>query len=227
MTIKRFFPFLSAALLLAGILGPSGVSAQAHPGVTFRSSDKQLEQTFRWASRMALSYAHDGAEDPVGAQILGLSKHNKNMFTRFAENISETREFHRGKGVPFLLWFDVIRRPERVRAAVEDILAQDWNVENLSALPRAFVMQAGAASSHAADSIFPNGNASSRAADFIFPNGNASSRAADFIFPNGNASSRAADFIFPNGNASSRATDSIFPNGNASSRATDFIFPNA
>lgn len=83
---------------------------------TFTSSDKELEKAYNWAKKMALSYAHDD-NDPVGcwyeaalpqreafcmrdvshqsvgAQILGLSAHNKNMFLRFAENISEGRDW--------------------------------------------------------------------------------------------------------------------------------------
>lgn len=83
---------------------------------TFTSSDKELEKAYNWAKRMALSYAHDN-NDPVGcwyeaalpqreafcmrdvshqsvgAQILGLSAHNKNMFLRFAENISEEKDW--------------------------------------------------------------------------------------------------------------------------------------
>ncbi len=82
----------------------------------FTSSDKNLENAYNWAKKMALSYAHDG-NDPVGcwyeaalpqreafcmrdvshqsvgAHILGLAKHNKNMFTRFAENISEGKDW--------------------------------------------------------------------------------------------------------------------------------------
>lgn len=82
----------------------------------FTSTDKNLEKTYNWARNMALSYAHDG-NDPVGywyeaalpqreafcmrdvshqsvaAHILGLEKHNKNMFTKFAENISEGKDW--------------------------------------------------------------------------------------------------------------------------------------
>lgn len=82
----------------------------------FTSSDKKLENAYVWAKKMALSYAHDG-NDPVGywyeaalpqreafcmrdvshqsvgAQILGLTEHNKNMFTKFAENISEEKDW--------------------------------------------------------------------------------------------------------------------------------------
>lgn len=82
----------------------------------FSSSDKELEKAYNWAKKMALSYAHDD-NDPVGcwyeaalpqreafcmrdvshqsigAQILGLTAHNKNMFLRFAENISEGKDW--------------------------------------------------------------------------------------------------------------------------------------
>ena len=47
----------------------------------------------------------------------------------------EAGEFKRGEGVPFALWFDVSDNPERICAAVKDILSMKWNVENLSAFP--------------------------------------------------------------------------------------------
>ncbi len=70
----------------------------------FTSSDKLLEESFNWAKKMALSYSHDGSDpvgywyeaalpqreafcmrdvshQSVGAQIIGLTKHNKNMLT--------------------------------------------------------------------------------------------------------------------------------------------------
>lgn len=82
----------------------------------FTSSDKDLENVYMWAKKTALSYAHDGTDSvgywyeaalpqreafcmrdvshqSVGAQILGLGQHNKNMFTRFAENISESKDW--------------------------------------------------------------------------------------------------------------------------------------
>ena len=39
--------------------------SQPNQEMSFSSSDKDLEQTFYWAKKMALSYAHDGS-DPVG-----------------------------------------------------------------------------------------------------------------------------------------------------------------
>lgn len=84
--------------------------------LVFTSSDKDMERTFAWARRMALSYAHDGS-DPVGfwyeaalpgrnafcmrdvshqtigAEVLGLAPHNFNMMQKFAENISEAKDW--------------------------------------------------------------------------------------------------------------------------------------
>ncbi|MDD4637070.1 MAG: hypothetical protein PHI48_05225 [Bacteroidales bacterium] len=82
----------------------------------FSSSDKLLEESYNWAKKMALSYSHDNSDpvgywyeaalpqreafcmrdvshQTVGAQIIGLTKHNKNMLTRFAENISEAKDW--------------------------------------------------------------------------------------------------------------------------------------
>lgn len=82
----------------------------------FTSTNNDLEKTYNWARKMALSYAHDGTDpvgywyeaalpqreafcmrdvshQSVGAHILGLEKHNKNMFTKFAENISEGKDW--------------------------------------------------------------------------------------------------------------------------------------
>ena len=82
----------------------------------FTSADRDLEKTFNWAKAMAWLYAHEG-DDPVGywyeaalpmreafcmrdvshqsvgGQILGMTQHNKNMFFRFAENISESKDW--------------------------------------------------------------------------------------------------------------------------------------
>ncbi len=77
----------------------------------FTSSDAGLERAYSWAREMALSYVHDGGDpvglwyeaalpqreafcmrdvshQSVGAHILGLAAHNKNMFGRFVSNIS-------------------------------------------------------------------------------------------------------------------------------------------
>ena len=89
---------------------------QAQDVVTFKSSNNDLTKAFDWAKTKALSYAHDSS-DPVGywyeaalpsreafcmrdvshqaigAEILGLTKHNENMFQKFAENISAEKDY--------------------------------------------------------------------------------------------------------------------------------------
>ncbi|MGB5498030.1 MAG: hypothetical protein WBM77_03805, partial [Maribacter sp.] len=84
--------------------------------LTFSSSNKELENAFYWAKEKALSFAHD-ENDPVGAwyeaalpnreafcmrdvshqaigaEILGLSKHNYNMFLKFAQNIDPEMDY--------------------------------------------------------------------------------------------------------------------------------------
>lgn len=101
----------------AGITGAS----QLQPGagteskLELVSSDVRLVQAFDWAKRQARAYAHDN--DPVGpwyeggepgresfcmrdishqvmgGHALGLDRHTLNMLHRFAENISESRDW--------------------------------------------------------------------------------------------------------------------------------------
>ncbi len=110
----------AAALLLAACGSadrgcPFG-NEPATGDVTFESSDKEMELTFNWARKMALSYAHSGqhavgdwyeaalpgrnafcmrdaAHQSIGAEILGLSSHNYNMMYKFAENISAEKDW--------------------------------------------------------------------------------------------------------------------------------------
>lgn len=95
-------------MLLAG--------AQSQDGVLLTTSDARLKETFDWAKRTALSYAHDGkdpvghwyeaalggreafclrdiAHQSIGGEILGLSPHNFNMMYKFALNISESKDW--------------------------------------------------------------------------------------------------------------------------------------
>lgn len=109
---------LPAALILTGCNDRSNksVEIQTKGELLFVSSDKELNKAFHWAQNKALSYAHDNT-DPVGywyeaalpdreafcmrdvshqaigAEILGLGKHNYNMFLKFAQNISEEKDF--------------------------------------------------------------------------------------------------------------------------------------
>jgi hypothetical protein len=107
---KKFF----WVFILCG-LSFSVVFAQ-ETGVKFTSSDKEMERAFNWAKGMALHYKGNAA-DPVGpwyesalppraafcmrdvshqsigAEILGLSRENNNMFTLFAKNISASKNW--------------------------------------------------------------------------------------------------------------------------------------
>lgn len=91
-------------------------NAQTDNLVNFTSNNPDLNTAFSWAKNKALSFAHDGT-DPVGfwyeaalpnreafcmrdvshqtigAKILGLSKHNYNMFLKFAQNISKEKDY--------------------------------------------------------------------------------------------------------------------------------------
>lgn len=93
----------------------NAVAAPIQSPLDLKSSDMQLENAFRWAKAQALEYVFDG--DPVGpwyeaalpgrhafcmrdtahqadgAQALGLARYNHNMLRRFAENISEKRDW--------------------------------------------------------------------------------------------------------------------------------------
>src|SRR4051794_28346506 len=85
-------------------------------GVTFKSSDTALQTAFLRAKEMALSYKgkpgdlvgpwyesalpprfafcmRDVSHQSIAAEILGLSKENKNMFRHFVANISETKDW--------------------------------------------------------------------------------------------------------------------------------------
>lgn len=107
-------------LLMSGCNSTAAESANTAIGdeetAVFTSSDKNLEKTYRWAKKTALGYAHDNGDpvgawyeaalpqreafcmrdvshQTVGAHILGLAKHNKNMMRKFASNISESRDY--------------------------------------------------------------------------------------------------------------------------------------
>lgn len=83
--------------------------------IEFESSDKYLEDGFKWAKKQALSYAFEGdivgdwyeaalpgraafcmrdvSHHSIGGQALGLISHNKNMLLKFAQGIAESRDF--------------------------------------------------------------------------------------------------------------------------------------
>jgi len=84
--------------------------------LSLSTSDSLLAESFKWAVNQAMGYVHDGS-DPVGlwyeaalpkreafcmrdvahqstgAHLLGLAAHNKNMLRKFAENISESKDW--------------------------------------------------------------------------------------------------------------------------------------
>ncbi len=114
---KLWIPLSVLALASCGRAG--GRSASEIPPeevAVFTSTDATLQKSYEWARKTALSYAHDGSDpvgywyeaalptreafcmrdvshQSVGAQILGLVPHNKNMFTLFVENISEPKDW--------------------------------------------------------------------------------------------------------------------------------------
>lgn len=51
---------------------------------------------------------------------------------------TDQKEFHKGEGETFILWFDIVKNPERLRATLAHMLAIDWNIENLSYFPKIF-----------------------------------------------------------------------------------------
>ncbi len=104
---------LSTLLLFAGT--SRGENAGEVGKIAFRSSDKELNEAFEWAKQQALAYAfeddpvghwyeaalpgreafcmRDVAHQSMGAHVLGLTQHTKNMLLKFAENISESKDW--------------------------------------------------------------------------------------------------------------------------------------
>lgn len=107
---------LVALFTITSCTTPTKVEVTTERTSLFSSSDVDLVKSYDWAKNMALSYSHEGL-DPVGlwyeaalpsreafcmrdvshqvvgAQILGLGQHNLNMMTKFAENISESKDW--------------------------------------------------------------------------------------------------------------------------------------
>lgn len=114
---------LKYCLLLVLAIGISSCNSfrekpreESTTGLQFDAANRELVEAFSWAKNKALSYAHDNS-DPVGywyeaalpnreafcmrdvshqaigAEILGLSKHNYNMFLKFAQNISKEKDY--------------------------------------------------------------------------------------------------------------------------------------
>ncbi len=118
MTIKTTFITLLIACGTTWCWGQSSnkTNETETKRISFSSSDKKMVETFEHSQKMALSYAHDDSA-PVGAwyeaalpgrnafcmrdashqsiaaEMLGLSKHNFNMIRKFAENISDSKDW--------------------------------------------------------------------------------------------------------------------------------------
>jgi hypothetical protein len=114
---RLLLPYMKRLLLplFVQVLLTALVSAQG-TGVRFTSSDTALQNAFSWAKAMALHYQSKGG-DPVGpwyesalpprsafcmrdvshqsigAEILGMHRENRNMFTLFVTNISASKDW--------------------------------------------------------------------------------------------------------------------------------------
>jgi hypothetical protein len=106
---------VSAVALLSVGLSEAGERAQINSKLAFDSSDARLVESFHWAKAQALAYVFEGdpvgpwyeaalpgreafcmrdiAHQSMGAHTLGLAPHTLNMLRRFAENISESRDW--------------------------------------------------------------------------------------------------------------------------------------
>ena len=83
--------------------------------IRFHSSNEELNKGFAWAKDQALAYSHEGdlvgdwyeaalpgrmsfcirdvAHHAVGAEMLGLRRHTKNMLRKFVQNIAASRKY--------------------------------------------------------------------------------------------------------------------------------------
>ncbi len=52
-----------------------------------------------------------------------------NLYNTFFTGL---KEFHKGEGETFILWFDIAKDAARIRATLAHLLSKEWNVENLS-----------------------------------------------------------------------------------------------
>lgn len=113
----RFYLLLIVPLCISSCTSSNKITKPKTTGeLQFNSANKELVEAFTWAKEKALSYAHDNS-DPVGywyeaalpyreafcmrdvshqsigAEILGLGKHNYNMMLKFAQNISAEKDY--------------------------------------------------------------------------------------------------------------------------------------
>ena len=104
--------------VLNSVTGASQIEATTstkESKLTLESSDARLVESFNWAKRQAMAYVFDGdevgpwyeavepgregfcmrdtAHQSMGAHALGLAKYNLNMLRKFAENISDSKDW--------------------------------------------------------------------------------------------------------------------------------------
>lgn len=112
--MKLIYKSLISTLLI--LVAGSSASLSAAVPAGFQSTDSTLENTFRWARDMALSYVRDGSDpvglwyeaalpgresfcmrdlshQTVGAAALGLDAYNLNMLGKIASNISDSKDW--------------------------------------------------------------------------------------------------------------------------------------
>ena len=116
VNLNLFIPIILIIVLLSCNNSPVESPKGNAYTLEFNSSDTELVKAFDWAKEKALSYSHDGS-DPVGywyeaalpnreafcmrdvshqaigAEIIGLGKHNYNMILQFARNISKEKDY--------------------------------------------------------------------------------------------------------------------------------------
>lgn len=113
MTLYSYRTFCFALIFYRFFIS---VSFAQEKGLEFTSTDKDMEHAFYWAKGMALHYKgadddpvgpwyeaalpsryafcmRDASHQSIGAEILGLSKQNNNIFTLFAGNISASKNW--------------------------------------------------------------------------------------------------------------------------------------
>jgi hypothetical protein len=113
--LRRLAPLAVALLLVPVVHVAARSAARVESPLALTSSDPQLVEAFSWAARQASAYAFEGdavgpwieaalpgreafcmrdvAHQSMGGHALGLQPHLRNMMRRFAENISDARDW--------------------------------------------------------------------------------------------------------------------------------------
>ena len=115
MWIRRITFFLAAVCLAAAGWAQPAAAGKTESKLVLTSSDARLVEGFNWAKKQAMAYVFDGdpvgpwyeaalpgreafcmrdtAHQAAGAHVLGLARYNLNMLRRFAENVSESKDW--------------------------------------------------------------------------------------------------------------------------------------